>query len=72
MERCEAMTWWRVVTTFAVAGVRTDDHEWIVETAPILKQFVGQPLDNLRNWNPVLEVARLFGPCELTPDTSGE
>ena len=55
------MTWWRVVTTFAVGGVRTDDHETIVEAAPIFGKFVGQPLDNLRNWKSTLEVTKLLG-----------
>ncbi len=32
------------------AGVTTDEHGRIVETAPIVRRFVGQPLANLLRW----------------------
>ncbi len=32
------------------AGVEVNEAEIIVKTAPVLKRFMGQPLDNLRNW----------------------
>ncbi len=32
------------------AGVDTDKNDIIIDTPPILKIFIGQPLSNLKSW----------------------
>ena len=44
------ITWRRVETPSFVAGVKTNEQDIVIETAPILKQFMGQPFKNIRNW----------------------
>jgi hypothetical protein len=40
--------------------IKTDDSGILVETMPIVKIFVGQPLENLTDW-----VLKKFGYCSL-------
>lgn len=53
------MAWYRASTEHFTAGVRTEDEPAgkfprIVDAAPILKRFVGQPLFHLKRWLDVL------------------
>ena len=41
-------------------SVKVDDNDIILETAPIFKKFIGQPLSNLTFW-----VQKKFGYCTL-------
>jgi hypothetical protein len=43
------ITWWLSNSRMTVR-VRTDDNHVIVETAPIVRKFRGQPLENLTRW----------------------
>ena len=42
--------WHLATASFACFAVATDDNGIIVESAPIGKKFMGQPLVNLENW----------------------
>ncbi len=42
--------WHRAVTSFACFGVATDEKGIIIESAPIGKKFLNQPIDNLKRW----------------------
>lgn len=44
---------------FFTCGVITNEHHVIIETAPLLWRFRGQPVDNLLNWRQVIEVQLL-------------
>ena len=52
-------SWWVSCNKFTI-GVTTDDSaaKVITDAAPIVKKFIGQPLDNLLRW------AKKFGGLE--------
>jgi hypothetical protein len=50
-------SWWVSCNKFTV-GVTTDDAKVITDAPPIVKKFIGQPLDNLLRW------AKKFGGLE--------
>jgi hypothetical protein len=37
-------------TASMTVGVETDEHDAVVITPPILRTFIGQPIDNVRRW----------------------
>ncbi len=53
-----------VATARFTCYVRTDKEGIIVETAPILKKFVGQPVQNLYNWISTFE-ENFTGPVRI-------
>ena len=54
------MTDWWVRGTFFCCWVLTDENDRIVDTAPILWKFRGQPFSNLTKWRCTLEVRQLL------------
>lgn len=51
--------WWFVKSKTFGCAVATDKNKIIVITPPLLRKFLGQPLDNLCNWGPVTSVTVL-------------
>lgn len=39
-----------ISTEFFTCMVEVNEYDNIVDTAPILKRFIGQPLENLKKW----------------------
>ena len=49
---------WQIETSFACAGVITDDSGTIIETAPIYKWMLGKKIDDVLMWKRIIKVAR--------------
>jgi len=68
------VAWWLSSPrmTVRVVAVRQAGRNMIVEAAPIVRKFIGQPMTNLLIWmNPdrveVLEAEEVVGPSRPTP-----
>ena len=62
------ITWRRVETPSFVAGVKTNEQDIVIETAPILKRFMGQPFKNIRTWLLTKKVSFKIDPMEEPRD----
>lgn len=58
-ERQETTRWYRVVGTFFVCLIGTNDDGVITTTAPVLRTFKGKHLFQLRRWKQVQRIERM-------------